>query len=117
MPERIQLRRTKGWRMPENTVRVCRPGIFGNPWLVKQAMEAGYSPDDAHAMAAEWFHEWLISPATDDVTHHSGLGGYAAEHARIHNALPTLRGKNLACFCRIDQACHADVLLKLANAN
>lgn len=26
-----------------------------------------------------------------------------------------LRGKNLACFCPLDQACHADVLLELAN--
>jgi len=27
-----------------------------------------------------------------------------------------LRGKNLACWCRLDQPCHADVLLKIANA-
>jgi len=27
-----------------------------------------------------------------------------------------LRGKNLACWCRLDQPCHADVLLELANA-
>ena len=26
-----------------------------------------------------------------------------------------LRGKNLACFCPLDQSCHADFLLKLAN--
>ena len=34
MPQRIQLRRTNGWRMPENTVKVARPGIFGNPWKI-----------------------------------------------------------------------------------
>jgi len=27
-----------------------------------------------------------------------------------------LRGKNLACFCKLDEPCHADVLLDLANA-
>ena len=27
-----------------------------------------------------------------------------------------LRGKNLACWCRLDQECHADVLLEIANA-
>ena len=27
-----------------------------------------------------------------------------------------LRGKDLACWCELDQACHADVLLELANA-
>jgi hypothetical protein len=26
-----------------------------------------------------------------------------------------LRGKNLACWCKPDQPCHADVLLELAN--
>ena len=26
-----------------------------------------------------------------------------------------LRGKNLACWCPLDQPCHADVLLELAN--
>lgn len=27
----------------------------------------------------------------------------------------SLRGKNLACFCMLDEPCHADVLLELAN--
>lgn len=26
-----------------------------------------------------------------------------------------LRGKNLACFCKLGEPCHADVLLELAN--
>jgi hypothetical protein len=30
-PQRIQLSRRKGWRMPENTVRVARPGMWGKP--------------------------------------------------------------------------------------
>ena len=30
--------------------------------------------------------------------------------------LSELRGKNLVCWCRLDQPCHADVLLELANA-
>lgn len=28
-----------------------------------------------------------------------------------------LRGKNLACWCRLDQPCHADVLLRLVALN
>lgn len=31
-PRRIQRKRSKGWRMPENTVYVGRPGRFGNPF-------------------------------------------------------------------------------------
>jgi hypothetical protein len=29
----------------------------------------------------------------------------------------SLRGKNLACWCDIDEECHADTLLELANAS
>lgn len=32
MPKRIQRKRVKGWRMPENTISVTRPGIWGNPY-------------------------------------------------------------------------------------
>lgn len=33
----------------------------------------------------------------------------------ILSRLHELRGKNLACWCPLNQPCHADVLLKLAN--
>ena len=32
-PKRIQRKRTKGWRKPENTVNVCRPSKWGNPFV------------------------------------------------------------------------------------
>jgi len=32
------------------------------------------------------------------------------------NIVAILRGKNLACYCPLDQPCHADVLLEIANA-
>ena len=31
-PERIQRRRTKGWRMPPNSVVISRPGEWSNPF-------------------------------------------------------------------------------------
>jgi hypothetical protein len=27
-----------------------------------------------------------------------------------------LKGKNLACWCKLDEPCHADFLLRLANS-
>jgi hypothetical protein len=33
----------------------------------------------------------------------------------IGKDLSELRGKDLACYCSLDQPCHADVLLELAN--
>jgi hypothetical protein len=34
----------------------------------------------------------------------------------LRKELEPLRGKNLACWCPLDLACHADILLRLANA-
>lgn len=39
MPERVQLSRAKGWRMPPNTVKVCRPGPWGNPFVVTEKVK------------------------------------------------------------------------------
>ena len=33
----------------------------------------------------------------------------------VADVVAELHGKNLACWCPLDQACHADVLLELAN--
>lgn len=35
---------------------------------------------------------------------------------RAHVGMPELRGKDLFCWCPLDQPCHANVLLELANA-
>lgn len=102
VPRRIQLRRTKGWRMPANTVRVTRPGPWGN-----------YAGDTKQA-----FVEDLASMSN-------------ADKAFFMDQVPQLRGKNLACWCRTCERhregrpygeaceacapCHADVLLDMAN--
>jgi hypothetical protein len=40
VPDRITLSRTKGWKMPENTVKVDRSTAWGNPY------QAGQDRDD-----------------------------------------------------------------------
>jgi len=92
-PQRIQRRRTKGWRMPENTVSVCRPGKWGNPFRV-----------GVDGTAAE-----CVAKFQADVFSTNPRVGFKWED------LDELRGKNLACFCPIGSPCHADVLLEWAN--
>lgn len=116
-PIRVQLRRTKGWRMPQNTVKVTRPGVFGNPFSIRDAADCfDCRTESAHHYAVSWFREWISLPndheALDDL---GGFGGTREVHARLHARLSELRGKNLACFCRFEYECHADVLLELAN--
>lgn len=96
-PQRIQRRRTKGWRMPPNTRCVTRPGTFGNPFST-----------------AASFRCWL-----ERLTDGGPLPATDTEASRrmviIATRLDELRGKNLACFCALDEPCHADVLLEFAN--
>jgi len=102
IPKRIQRKRTKGWKMPPNTVYVGRPTQWGNPYRVaKTAPQVGEFETASEAVAA--------------------YGAYiranlACSTERFRLPITKLRGKNLACFCPLDQPCHADVLLQIANA-
>jgi Domain of unknown function (DUF4326) len=97
MAERIQLSRAKGWRMPENTVKVDRTTKWGNPFRI-----GDFGIPDA-AAAAQRYREWLDGRVSGP---ERPFLGYVRSH---------LRGKNLACWCKPGQPCHADVLLELAN--
>lgn len=97
-PVRVQLSRRKGWRMPPNTVSVARPGQFGNPFVVTEESDA------RDAVMA--FRLWLITSAD---------AGMADRKRVVLSGLPELRGKNLACWCKPGEPCHADVLLEVAN--
>lgn len=76
--------------MPPNTVSVARPSMWGNRFYI------GLPANPTAADCVQRFRE-------------EQLGEYH------EMALASLRGKNLACWCRLDQPCHADVLLEAAN--
>lgn len=90
MAKRIQRKRTKGWRLPANAVYVGRPTQWGNPYSVTLA---------GRTAAVERYRSLL------------------AEHPGAKAWTMSLRGKDLACWCPLDQPCHADVLLELANGS
>ena len=114
MPFRVQRKRTKGYRMPPNTVSVCRPGRFGNPFTADECRAAGYEGTDLQIKqcCVSAFRAWLC-----DKDGWLNWQGDEAEKvkAAILEGLESLRGKNLACFCKLGEPCHADVLLELAN--
>jgi hypothetical protein len=106
-PRRVQLRRSKGWRMPNNTVKVDRTTWFGNPFSVK---------DYGHDRAVALHHAWLSGRSIGKRLSKTLLQRRKA----VLEALPTLRAKNLACWCPLPELgepdnCHAALLLKLAN--
>jgi hypothetical protein len=107
-PKRIQRKRTKGWRMPSNTVYVGRPTVWGNPNKIGEkipddCVPNGYTVIDA-VTCLELFERHCEFELMDN-----------------SRWLEPLRGKDLACWCSILDKngayvhCHADVLLSLAN--
>lgn len=116
-PKRIQRRRTKGWRMPEGAIYVGRPSRWGNPFHGSpEGRQEETRLSRRHRTAVAWrrvaaFEDWILRPAR------SLWFGLSSEHARdvLLAALPVLRGHDLVCWCPLDQPCHADVLLDLAN--
>ena len=137
-PVRIQLRRSKGWRMPDNTVKVDRTTKWGNPFNFKApahcwtALAYGCKGDPAGRQEASViaFRQWIDAGKPMLLT---GCGLYAQKRGKSAVAFATspevaspvppsmaqitreLRGKNLACSCKPGTPCHADVLLELAN--
>ena len=120
-PKRIQRKRTKGWKMPADTVYVGRPGRFGNPFRVGGYFLIG---DPFPSLAGAFRLSWCrASPEVADErftlikTREQAVEWYR-RYLEKHplETLGDLRGKDLACWCPLDQPCHADVLLELANS-
>lgn len=110
IPQRIQLKRSKGWRMPADAVKVDRSTKWGNqfaPGREYAAVEEETGQEIGRyicrdvAEAVECFCNYINSDAGFDLR----------EQARTE-----LRGKHLACWCKLGDPCHADVLLEIANA-
>lgn len=111
-PQRVQLSREKGWRMPPNTVKVDRTTRWGNPWRVWQDADGDWmcSSPQGHipvTSKANGIGLAVLLHAQDETRQAAFIGG--------GSRIVELHGKNLACWCRLDQPCHADILLKLAN--
>ena len=113
MPKRIQRKRIKGWKMPPNTVSVCRPGKFGNPFTVAACIESGYATtkESAKSLCIECFESWLEFGDSSEWFFSSGID----KRKIILDSLHEIRGKDLACFCKEGEPCHGDVLIKIAN--
>lgn len=102
MPIRVQRKRTKGWKMPENTVYVGRGSKWGNPFSIGKENIFNRTPIDNDG-AVGCFEDMLQDKEL------LALCGYPVKD------IYELMGKNLACWCPLDKPCHADILLKLAN--
>ncbi len=122
-PIRVQRKRTKGYKMPENTISVCRPGKWGNPFRVVDGkgffwieMPNGSRPygyerkPEAQQKVVELFGKMMMNPFS------LTIGESTVQKFRyMRDRIQDLEGKNLGCFCPVGSHCHAEILLELAN--
>jgi hypothetical protein len=87
--------------MPPNTVYVGRPTKWGNPYRIGQDVGMMFAMTRQETVNA--YRGWLLSTSDRSTVNLS--------------MLHELRDQNLACWCPLDQPCHADVLLEIANAD
>jgi hypothetical protein len=111
-PMRIQRKRAKGWRMPENTVYVGRGSVWGNPFKGADAYDKYASITDTTQILHDYeLRSWIRAGGREDALW--ALRGDT--YRRLRMGFHLLRGKNLACWCPIGAKCHADILLGIIN--
>jgi hypothetical protein len=120
-PQRIQLRRTKGWRKPEGAIVVSRPSKWGNPYRIedlhRRLADFGEKPNAAELrlLAVDMFRADLTYGPESPYWWYGPHMQIISVKAGLQNG--ELRGRDLCCWCPIDQPCHADVLLELASGS
>jgi hypothetical protein len=109
---RIQRRREAGWRMPEDAVYVGRPSAFGNPYWMPGAAAGRHD--------GVVFDLFSPGPKITVESRRESVLAYRLKFVAfiddLDDWLAPLRGKRLACWCPLDQPCHADVLIELLEA-
>lgn len=106
--------------MPANTVSVARPTRWGNPILLSDV--GGQFPSlDVRAVATLCVRDFevLANRGSLSFPNWRFLGGRRGPVSWTYPSLDEIRaelaGRNLACWCPLDEPCHADVLRRLAN--
>jgi hypothetical protein len=99
--------------MPEGAMYVGRPTKWGSPYHINKASNGTYQVWGRRGNRLEKGIPSKKEAAGKSV-------GYFIEYMKFMayenpDLFEPLRGKTLACWCGLDQPCHADVLLTLAN--
>ncbi len=116
-PRRITFRRVKGFDLQAKSralngraaKMVTRPGKWGNPFGISDVAKRFHlDPQAAHDRAIELHRQWVEGSLDAELD-----PGFRPPP--IDEMIAELGGHNLACWCRQDETCHADLLIALAN--
>ncbi len=112
MPKRIQMSRQRPWRAENpDAVIVARPSKWGNPNRIGDYRRIHYDFDgEPFRLSEAEARRLVVSDFRADLT-----AGMLSRYPTLEEIRADLAGRYLACWCPLDSACHADVLLELAN--
>jgi len=92
-PVRFQRKRVLGWRKPPGGIIVSKRTRWAN-----------------------WDHDWEeLGRAEATRRYEADLLAGSNTRFTVEDAKRELRGHDLGCPCPLDEPCHADVLLRIAN--
>lgn len=112
-PIRIQRKRTKGYDMQADSrainglecVYVGRGTPYGNPFKVGDTVIVKSEAGEDYVEVTNEIAVLLFRHRMKNIVEQLGRSAFNA-----------LVGRNVACFCSLDEPCHGDVLLEVANA-
>lgn len=109
-PQRLQRKRSRGWRKPPGAVIVTRPSRWGNPWRISDGPD-GITREEAVRQFAEYLRD-----RRNPYRAHWYLVDYPSD-AEIR---AELADRDLLCWCPLPaegepDMCHGAVLLAHAN--
>lgn len=135
-PVRLQLSRRKGFNLQEVSFAtnglparvVGRPSVWSNPFRIGGPSGFGFNDGGpkpligslTRSQCIELFKTLMAGVQTPEMHPHSELwmdrfkerfGKWSHPASQVSE----LRGHNLACWCALCEACHAEVLLELSN--
>ncbi len=129
---RVQRKRTKGFKMPANSIYVGRGSKWGNPFKLigdivyvdashrrkilnkwacygnqnEKFAGGGFETKDV----VKLFRDLLM-----DLNSHEIEQEVRAKFKLMRDRIRDLKGKKLSCWCKTSDCCHADALIELAN--
>lgn len=123
---RVQRKRTKGFKMPNDAVYVGRGSKWGNPFKLIGDMvyvDAGHR----RKILSKWVCYYdgggydtsdvvkLFRDLLMDLNSHEVEPEIRDKFKWMRDRIRDLQGKKLACWCNVNNCCHADALIELAN--
>jgi hypothetical protein len=119
VPERVQLRRTKGWRLPAGAVVVARPTKWGNPFKVGESIDRNSPLAPYVEIPGGWGRGFGALTSVRLTTAQQAVDAHIAWFIEQPHLMLTVAGElgghDLACWCPVAEPCHADFLLYMAN--